>query len=45
MEMAIAHANSGLSRACFLNDRMKKTQDVCGLAVEVLKSTALKKSL
>ena len=45
MEMAIAHASAGLTKACFLNDSMKKTQDVCTLAVEVLKTTALKQEL
>lgn len=43
--MAIAHSNAGLSKACFLNDRMKKTQDVCSLAIETLKTTALKAEL
>ncbi|KAL4482884.1 hypothetical protein ABPG74_018910 [Tetrahymena malaccensis] len=45
MDIAIAHANSGLSRALFLNDKMKKTQDICSLAIEVLKTTSLKQEL
>lgn len=45
MEMAIAHASSGLSKACFLNDKMKRTQDVCSLAMKVLNTTALKPEL
>lgn len=45
MDMAIAHANSGLGRALFLNDKMKKTQDICNIAIEILKTTALKQEL
>lgn len=45
MEMAIAHANSGINYACFLNDKMKRTQDLCTLAINVLNTTGLKSEL